>query len=197
MLDKSTAAKISAYWNSWDEQSFAEHAEKGLVYRQEFKAGSVFGYVIGKDDQEFPINQLIDVENTPNLNIVLTIDSLNLRILSLLAFIEKARQVPLQPPDRSKSTLSNDVVGEVGDNADVGMYACYSFNSLNELAEKVREVIVTTLSEEQKKNPVAELTKFSDEECDRVIKRNFWTFTKHQSYHIVNGRVVVIDEPGD
>lgn len=190
MLDKSTAAKISAYWNSWDEQSFAEHASRGLVYRQEFKSATIFGYVIGKDDQEFPINQLINVENTPYLNIVLTIDAVNLRILSMLAFIEKARQVPRQLPDKSESTLGIDVVAEVGENADGSKYACYSFNSTNELVEKILEVMVVTLNEEQEKNPVAELVKFSDVEFKQAINGILRKFMEHLYYQIVNGKVI-------
>ena len=198
MLDKSTAARISAYWNSWDEQSFAEHAKKGLVYRQKFDIATVFGYVIGKDDDEFPIHQLIDVNSTPNLLIVLPIDAVNLRILSLVSFIETARQMPQQRTGVNEGAMSAiDIVGEVGKNARGSKYECAEFTSSNQLEERVHEILVATLGEEQKKRPPVELVKFSDEEFNNAIRGILRPFTKHQSFQIVNGSVVVIEEPED
>jgi len=165
MLDKSIAARISAYWNSWDEEAFAQQAERGLIFRQEFHISIVFGYVISKDDREFPVRQLIDIKSIPYLNIVLPIDAINLRILSLLSFIEGTRKLSLEYSSNSyKGIFVIDIIGGVGENRDGEIYGLVSFESLNELEEKIREQQITVLDNTIKRNPAADFLKYSDTE---------------------------------
>lgn len=197
MEEKVIAAKIFAWWNSWDEKLFAEHAEKGLVYRQYIKSApeeKLFAFVIGKNDTQFPIRQLIDVDNTPNLSIVLPIDAVNLRVLSLVSFIEAARKAAPKSPRNSDLKITDifsiEVVGDVGRNKTNGKkYGYAMFNSSDELAAKLQVQVVEKL-DKQKKNHMAELFKFSDTEFKKAIRGIFRPIAKRMTFQIVNGDVV-------
>ena len=157
-------------------------------------AAKIFAFVVGKEDNAYPVRQLIDIEAIPNLAMVLTVEVISLRIFSLLSFIEATRRVSSTSQETSelkiKDVFSLGVVGAVGNNSKGIIYGYQEFNSLDELTAKVHEVIADDLKKEQENNLLAELFEFSDAEFGKAITGILRPTAEHWTFQVVNGSVV-------
>jgi hypothetical protein len=180
-VSKATAARIVAEWNGWVESDFPSIAEKGQVYHKIFRGASKVKlgvFVVGQDTTEFPLAELLDVKATPNLELVVIQEAVNLRTLSLLWLVETRRKENLAShldniePLQGMSSI--EIVGEVGeDDAGRPKYGLSSFDSTLQLGMRILDILRDTYSPEiEPTTPVANVN-ISSKDFAEVLSRLF------------------------
>jgi hypothetical protein len=132
-VNKTIAAKVAAYFDSWSPTESARSAENGAIY-QPRKEASYF--VIGHGDKELPLEQLADPDGTPHLTLVLPCSAVNMKTLTIIWMVEVARA---KLGKDGATNLEIQIVGEVDRDSKTKerQYSVIYYYSLKALTDEV------------------------------------------------------------
>jgi hypothetical protein len=113
-LNRTVAARVvrrGADWSVEEMEELAKYAENGIIYKR--KSGTSY-FALDLGNKDIPSDQLVQLTDqslNPQLNLVVPVNALTVKVLSDIWTIETGRTIPQK---KSGTSLIIHLVGEIG-----------------------------------------------------------------------------------